>query len=152
MNTEKQFVMAVPAEDYRRVRKMARRAGPKGVVIKGARSVARFYLKDNKLMADEKKEDGSVLTQEVMDIEHLPRNLEYRDHMKERLRKDYPDKDDEWLTAHADVLDEANRATKRLAMEAGIPPDMAAKIIAEALRLQMEDVSGNKEAVEDLMK
>jgi hypothetical protein len=131
--TEKKFVMAVSADDYSRVYRMAKRAGLKGVVIKGKSGVARFYIRRKVLWADEVKADGSVLTQEVMDINNIPRNEEYRDSMKERLRKDYPDKDEEWLTSHADVLDEANRATKRLIME-GVSPDVAGRIIAEALR------------------
>lgn len=133
VTTEKQFVMGVSTEDYDRCYAMAKKAGRKGVVIKGKTTLARFYVVRDKLWADEVKPDGTTLKQEVMDINTLPQSKEYHDSMKARLQRDYPDKDEAWWESHADVLDSANRATKRLILE-GLPPLEAGKIISAALK------------------
>lgn len=144
-----QVAIGVTGEDYEKIVVLAR-GKRRGVKLTGRSGTVRFYFDKGKLLGDTIDAQGNKVTQEVVNIETLPKNEGFKTHLRDRLREDHPEMSKEELEAHADILNEANETIKRL-IESGVAPDVAHKIVTTALK---EDVfnrdNGGNEMVRGL--
>lgn len=152
------YKMCVPDEHFSRIQEMLKDAGRIGIYLThkdGTR--VRFYHKDGKTFADERKDDNSVFTQEVIpasEIEAVKRqHSSFREELMKRLVVDFPDDTDEEREAHADVLTEANEAIKRLILS-GVEPKVALYIIQSVLADKniVDNTGGSAEALAEVLR
>jgi hypothetical protein len=132
------YKMVVPDEHFTRIQEMLKEANSKiGVHLthKNGNRV-RFYHDGGKTFADERKEDNSVFTQEVIpmsEVEDMKRqHSSFRETLMKRLKDDHPDWSQEELDASADILTEANESIKKL-IAAGVDPRLAQHLIEAVL-------------------
>jgi hypothetical protein len=160
MNPTIKQAVAIPDEEYSKLRLCAKANGKRGYLIKDKKGVMhRFFMKDN-ILYSEKKVDDALQEFEVMSMtEALEKqkemnerdpNAQFKAHTMQRMRQDHPNMSDEDLEANADIVVEANESIKRL-ISKGIPAETAHKIItgllhSEDLKEHIIDELKKKEA------
>jgi hypothetical protein len=150
---EKIYKMCVPDEHYDRIVDMLKDCGRIGTYVthKNGNRV-RFYKIDGKIFADERKEDNSIFTQEVIKMSEVQQTkMEHSDFRKEmlsRIEKDKPELQEEEKNAMADVLYEANESIKKL-IASGVHPALAKSLI-EAVLNDKDIIDGTKGSPEAL--
>lgn len=148
MNPEFVHRLCVPDEHYGKIKESLKDAGRIGIYLtdKNGKRV-RFYKIEGVIYADERKEDDSIFTQEVIkmsDIQKVSNDHDaFRKEMMKRLEADHPNMAQEEREAYADVLREANDSIKKL-IAGGMEPSLAYKII--------ESVLNDKEIIDGTQK
>lgn len=148
MNPEVVYKMVVPDEHFVKIKQLVKDTGRIGTYItdKNGKRV-RFYKKDGLIFADERKEDDTIHTQEVIKMSEVQQVKQEHDGFRQdtlkRIQKDHPDMPVEEQEAYADVLREANDSIKKL-IASGVEPQVAYKII--------ESVLQDKEIIDNTMK
>jgi hypothetical protein len=138
MNPEFVYRMCVPDEHYAKIKDALKDAGRIGIYLtdKNGKRV-RFYKIEGVIYADERKEDDSVFTQEVIKMSDIQKvsneDNAFKNEMIKRLETDHPDMSAEEKDAYADILKEANESIKKL-IASGIEPTVAYKIIESILQ------------------
>jgi hypothetical protein len=132
MSSEQTYILTVPDDKYD---SLFARVETEPVSIADKNGVVQtFYRQGNNLYAD-RDNDGKPLSQKVIrksEEEKYKNRKPFKESIKERLRKDFPEYDEANLEAHADVLGQANESIKRL-IQAGISPANAVKIVLNIL-------------------
>jgi hypothetical protein len=152
METSQRHAVALTDEDYSRIDGLVRKKGGRGIKLTDKKGVVnRFYRKDKLLWCDQVKADSSIFTQECMKMSDIAnaQKAPFADAMKEKLKADHPTMTAEVVNAYADVIAEANESIKRL-ISSGVEPEVAHKIITEALRGKeiIDNVNKNEEKKE----
>jgi hypothetical protein len=149
MSEVSSYVLTVPDDKYD---SLFARVETEPVSIADKNGVVQtFYRQGTKLYAD-RDNDGTPLTQKVIrksEEEAYKNRKPFKDSIKDRLRKDFPEYDEANLEAHADVLGQANESIKRL-IQAGISPANAVKIVLNILDNQ--DKFESPEQIVELIK
>lgn len=152
METTQRHAVALTDEDYSRIDSLAKKKGRIGIKLTDKNGVVnRFYRKDGLLWCDIRKDDGSIFTQECMKMSDIAqaRKAPFANAMKQKLKEDHPSMTAEEVDAYADIIAEANESIKRL-IASGVEPDVAHKIITEALKGKeiVDNVNKNEEKKE----
>jgi hypothetical protein len=152
METSQRHAVALTDEDYSRIDSLAKKKGKIGIKLTDKKGIVnRFYRKDGLLWCDQRKEDGSIFTQECMKLSDIQKTQRapFANAIKEKLKIDHPTMTAEEIDAYADVISEANESIKRL-IASGVEPDVAHKIITEAMRGKeiVDNVNRNEEKKE----
>lgn len=152
METSQRHAVALTDEDYSRIDSLAKKKGRIGIKLTDKNGVVnRFYRKDGLLWCDQRKQDGSIFTQECMKMSEIAnaQRAPFANAMKEKLKADHPSMTPEEIDAFADIIAEANESIKRL-IASGVEPDIAHKIITEAMRGKeiIDNVNKNEEKKE----
>lgn len=140
--------LCIPDEHYAKIKESLKDAGRIGIYLtdKNGKRV-RFYKKDGVIYADERKDDDTVFTQEVIKMSEIQQvqneHSVFKQEMLKRIQADHPDMPLEEQEAYADVLREANDSIKKL-IASGVEPSIAYKII--------ESVLQDKEIIDNTMK
>ena len=127
------YAMCVPDEHYVKIEEMVK-ADENGHIYLGDKSgcTVKFYLLDGKLMSEKEETDGNKLVQRVITMTDVKNLQEAQIPMVEKiatkLKEDFPDKDEETIKAHSEVLAEANNSIKNL-VASGIPLTVAKEIV-----------------------
>ena len=149
--------MCVPDEHFAKIQEQLKDSGRIGVYLtdKNGKRV-RFYNKKGVIYADEKKEDDSIFTQEVIrmsDIQTVENDCNvFRTEMLKRLGLDHPDMTNEDKETFADILKEANESIKKL-ITSGVEPNVAYKIIESVLQDKeiIDNTGGSAEALAEVL-
>lgn len=152
METSQRHAVALTDEDYSRIDSLAKKKGKIGIKLTDKKGVVnRFYRKDKILWCDQRRDDGSIFTQECMKMSDIQKTQRapFANHIKEKLKADHPTMSAEEIDAYADIISEANESIKRL-IASGVEPDVAHKIITEAMRGKeiIDNVNKNEEKKE----
>lgn len=151
------YKMCIPDEHYDRIVDMLKDCGRIGTYIthKNGNRV-RFYKVDKKIFADERKEDDSIFTQEVIKMSEVQQakmeTSDFRKEMLSRIEKETPELQEEEKNAMADILYEANESIKKL-IASGMHPVVAKSIIEAVLNDKdvLSKANGSPEALAEVL-
>ena len=134
--------LAVPDNEYHQIHSLIKHTRL-GKVLENKKGIAmRFYLEDGKMYA---KNVATQETQQVISLSEAQAILKeqeegsFRNVTLRRLRKDFPNLEEDALEAYADILNEGNTAIKELVYR-GYNPNDAASIVRQVLELSDSDV------------
>jgi hypothetical protein len=136
--------VAIPDKEYELGLKAAKKAGRIGFYSVDKRGIRnRFYMENDKLMAEKRNENNDIIKQEVMPMSEAMKHKEaqeavqkvsdpFRAYIKDRMIKDFPDLSGDALEANIDIVCEANDTIKRL-ISKGTPVEVAYKLVSGIL-------------------
>lgn len=150
------YKMVVPDDHYDRLWEIVEKDKNKSVAISDKNKVLhQFYFKDGKLYAD-REMDGAKQQNEVIKMSDVPKvkgkHSDFREYIVKRLKADYPNESEEFISEHADVLYEANESIKKL-IASGVPPQVAQRIIQSVLEDKsiIDNTKGDAQALADVI-
>lgn len=150
------YKMCVPDSHYERIIEMINESKTEIYLTHKSGNRVKFYLKDEKLYADEEKDD-SIFTQEVIKMSSIDQvkrdNSDFKNEMIKKIENDNPNMLQEDKEALADILYEANESIKKL-IASGVQPNVAKQIIEAVLNDKdiIDGTGGNVEALADIIK
>jgi len=139
MNPEIKQAVAIPDEEYNKLRVCAKTNGKRGYIArdKGGK-MHRFFMKGQTLYGEHKVGDKleeyevMAMSEALKKQQEMNADNQFKTHIMNRMKSDHPDMKDEDIEANADIVCEANDTIKRL-IASGTSPDVAYKLISGVL-------------------